>query len=92
MPKTSTIQIKIPTKAVQHRWQCPRCDNLAEVTGSDYQTVGTPVCADCNQGMDYSDTYINCSTKLFDQLVDKFTKLLKKKETASAHARKTSIR
>ena len=43
---------------VCHTWQCPDCDEVAEVGPIWYQDNGTPMCVECDQDMDYQFTEI----------------------------------
>ena len=37
-------------------WACPECKDTVECNVWDYQNVGTPYCADCDEDMVYIQT------------------------------------
>jgi hypothetical protein len=49
---------KIADNKVFNIWGCPNCDEDAEVTPDWYQSNGTPVCAFCDEDMEYVKTEI----------------------------------
>jgi transcription elongation factor Elf1 len=49
---------KIEDNCVRHLWQCPHCGKGAMVNPSDYEDIGTPMCADCDRDMEYLYTEI----------------------------------
>ena len=44
---------------IRHVWRCEECEDEVNIVPWDYQNIGTPVCADCDDDMIYSHTEIN---------------------------------
>ena len=49
---------KIGDNNVRHHWKCPDCDAEHAFTPDCYQDIGTPMCAECEQNMDYEYTEV----------------------------------
>ncbi len=49
---------KLADDRVSHHWQCPDCNADADIAPGWYQDNGTPMCAECEQNMDYQHTEI----------------------------------
>jgi len=41
---------------IRHVWRCVACEDEVNVVPWDYQNIGTPVCADCDEDMQYLST------------------------------------
>jgi len=44
---------------LRHVWRCAECNDEVTVTPWDYQNIGTPVCCDCDEDMEYLSTEYN---------------------------------
>ena len=50
------MQTKLDDHNINHHWQCPDCDAVADLAPDWYQDNGTPMCVECDQDMDYQYT------------------------------------
>ena len=41
---------------IRHVWRCAECEYEVNVVPWDYMNIGTPVCADCDEDMQYLST------------------------------------
>jgi Zn finger protein HypA/HybF involved in hydrogenase expression len=48
--------ITINDVKIRHVWRCAECEDEVKVVPWDYQNIGTPYCADCDQDMAYLST------------------------------------
>ena len=44
---------------IRHVWRCAECEDEVNVVPWDYMNIGTPVCADCDEDMQYLSTEMN---------------------------------
>ena len=44
---------------IRHVWRCAECEDEVNVVPWDYMNIGTPVCADCDEDMQYLCTEHN---------------------------------
>ena len=51
--------IAIDDTKIRNVWHCAECGDREYVEPSWYQDNGTPVCADCDEDMEYIGTEIN---------------------------------
>ncbi len=49
---------KIDDSMINHRWECPDCDAIADVAPWWYSENGTPMCIECDNDMEYCYTEI----------------------------------
>lgn len=49
----------IDDTTIRHVWRCADCEDEINVVPWDYQSIGTPCCADCNVDMLYLATEQN---------------------------------
>lgn len=50
---------EIEEKKVRHLWECPDCNKGVYVQPWYYSEMGTPICSDCDNDMEYIRTEIN---------------------------------
>ena len=48
--------VSIDDKKIRHLWECPECNNHAYVEPWFYSEMGEPVCAECDNDMEYIRT------------------------------------
>lgn len=46
----------IEEKRIRHRWECAKCNKVEYVPPWYYSEMGTPVCKDCDEDMEYVHT------------------------------------
>lgn len=53
------LWIAMDDTKVRHVWRCAKCEDEVNVTPWEYQDIGTPMCADCDEDMYYLKTEMN---------------------------------
>ena len=48
--------VKIEDKQIRHLWECANCDHYEYVEPWFYSEMGEPVCAECDNDMEYIRT------------------------------------
>ena len=51
--------VAIDDTKIRHCWECKICGEMVFVPSWEYQNIGTPYCADCDEDMAYVRTEIN---------------------------------
>lgn len=51
--------IAIDDTKIRHCWECEVCGEMVFVPPWEYQNIGTPCCADCDEDMSYVRTEMN---------------------------------
>ena len=57
-----TMWVIIEEKRVRHRWECAKCNKVEYVPPWYYSEMGTPVCKDCDEDMEYVHTDLEIDT------------------------------
>lgn len=52
----------IEEKRIRHRWACADCGKVEYVPSWYYSEMGTPVCKDCDEDMEYVQVELEIET------------------------------